>query len=136
MILFALNSLSMPFRDTGLSTSRRTLQDELFRQAAGVGVGQAMCEIERYMDANARGTAVVLDVLASEGHQVRKEIVASSMSIYGEGEYRCPERGVVYPGRWSNEQLGARDWEVRCPVIRSHASRVSSPQPATGTITH
>lgn len=89
--------------------------DAIFHQAAVVGVGQSMYEIQRYVDANTHGTAVLLDLLASENHRVRKLIVASSMSIYGEGKYRCAEHGEVYPRLRLDEQLAARDWEMRCP---------------------
>ena len=88
----------------------------IFHQAAAVGVGQSMYEIERYVDANSYGTAVLLDILANEDHRVCKLIVASSMSIYGEGKYRCVEHGEVYPRLRSDEQLAARDWEMRCPI--------------------
>jgi dTDP-L-rhamnose 4-epimerase len=88
----------------------------IFHQAAAVGVGQSMYEIEHYVDANTRGTAVLLDVLANERHQVRKLMVASSMSIYGEGKYRCDQHGEVYPRLRSDEQLAARDWEMHCPI--------------------
>jgi dTDP-L-rhamnose 4-epimerase len=93
--------------------------DMIFHQAAAVGVGQSMYEIERYVDANTRGTAVLLDLLANDPAirgRVRKLVVASSMSIYGEGKYECPVHGVVYPKLRPNEQLAARDWEMRCPV--------------------
>jgi dTDP-L-rhamnose 4-epimerase len=93
--------------------------DVIFHLAAVVGVGQSMYEIERYVDANTRGTAVLLDILANDATirgRVRKLVVASSMSIYGEGKYECPVHGVVCPKLRSNEQLAARDWEMRCPV--------------------
>jgi dTDP-L-rhamnose 4-epimerase len=90
--------------------------DVVFHQAAVVGVGQSMYEIERYVDANTRGTAVLLDILANGRHRVRKLVVASSMSIYGEGKYYCAEHGEIYPRLRSDEQLAARDWEMRCPT--------------------
>jgi dTDP-L-rhamnose 4-epimerase len=90
--------------------------DVLYHLAAAVGVAQSMYEIERYVDANTRGTAVLLDVLANEPHSLRKLIVASSMSIYGEGAYRCPEHGRIHPRLRSEAQLAARDWEMRCPL--------------------
>ena len=90
--------------------------DVVFHQAAVVGVGQSMYEIARYVDVNTRGTAVLLDILANEKHRVRKLIVASSMSIYGEGKYRCAAHGEVYPRLRSDEQLAARDWEMHCPL--------------------
>ena len=89
----------------------------VFHLAAMVGVGQSMYDIERYVDVNARGTAVLLDLLASEFRdQVRRLVVASSMSIYGEGAYSCPEHGQVFPKLRSMDQLKASDWEMRCPL--------------------
>ncbi len=84
-------------------------------QAAVVGVGQSMYEIRRYVEANSLGTANLLDILANSEHGVRKVVVASSMSIYGEGRYVCPTDGVVYPKLRAGEQMSQGDWEVRCP---------------------
>ncbi len=84
--------------------------------AAEVGVGQSMYEIVRYVAGNTGATAVLLELLANEPHQVEKLVVASSMSIYGEGAYRCSTDGVVHPRLRSAEQLGRREWSVRCPI--------------------
>lgn len=95
--------------------------DVVFHQAAAVGVGQSMYEIQRYVEANTLGGAVLLDVLANEEHTVRKLIVASSMSIYGEGAYRCLDCGPVFPQLRSEKQLAARDWDMRCPECGQEA---------------
>jgi len=87
----------------------------IFHLAAEVGVGQSMYEIVRYVDSNTGGTAVLLELLANEPHTVEKLIVASSMSIYGEGAYRCEQDGEVYPHLRSDAQLQTRDWEMHCP---------------------
>ena len=87
----------------------------VFHEAAAVGVGQSMYEIRRYVDVNTLGGAVLLDELANSKHGVRKLIVASSMSIYGEGAYDCASCGRVYPALRPDEQLAAREWEMRCP---------------------
>jgi dTDP-L-rhamnose 4-epimerase len=87
----------------------------IFHEAAMVGVGQSMYQIEKYMDVNTMGTAKLLDILASEEHNVKKLIVASSMSIYGEGKYECSECGILYPPLRTNEQLKKREWEMKCP---------------------
>jgi len=84
--------------------------------AAEVGIGQSMYEIVRYVDANARGTAVLLELLANERHQIEKLVVASSMTIYGEGAYACPVDGQVAPPPRSPAQLAQRQWELRCPA--------------------
>jgi dTDP-L-rhamnose 4-epimerase len=92
--------------------------DVIFHEAAMVGVGQSMYQVERYMDVNTRGTAVLLDILVNDEairQRVRKLVVASSMSIYGEGSYACPEHGLVFPRLRSAGQLAAREWELFCP---------------------
>jgi dTDP-L-rhamnose 4-epimerase len=89
--------------------------DVVFHLAAAVGVGQSMYQIRYYTDVNTLGGATLLDLLANTKHQVRKMIVASSMSIYGEGKYECSDCGVVFPRLRGEAQLQARDWEMKCP---------------------
>jgi len=102
--------------------------DYLSHHAAVVGVGQSMYQIERYLGVNTQGTAVLLDILAQGEHEIKKLIVASSMSIYGEGAYRCPEHGLVYPGPRPAEQLAARDWEVHCPLCAQPTRPAPTPE--------
>jgi len=71
--------------------------------------------------------AAAVDVLAKGRHKVKKLMVASSMSIYGEGAYDCPEHGPVFPKLRPKEQLAARQWEVVCPICGS----VAGPMPTT-----
>src|SRR4026207_423405 len=61
----------------------------VYHEAAEVGVGQSMYEIVRYVKANDLGTAVLLEEMIKRAGQFKKLMVASSMSIYGEGAYRC-----------------------------------------------
>ena len=95
----------------------RALEDveAVFHQAAEVGVGQSMYQITRYVDANTRGTAVLLQTLVDRKPQIRKLVVASSMSLYGEGAYECAHCGEVAPPLRSPQQLQAREWEIQCP---------------------
>src|SRR5215210_1820427 len=67
--------------------------DSVFHLAAKVGVGQSMYDIERYTDVNNRGTAVLLEALIE--HPVQSLVVASSMSVYGEGLYRDSYGNIV-----------------------------------------
>ena len=90
--------------------------DAVVHFAAAVGVGQSMYQVDRYVDVNTRGTAVLLDILVNAKHHVKKVIVASSIGVYGEGAYRCNAHGVVAPGIRAEAQLAAREWEQRCPV--------------------
>jgi dTDP-L-rhamnose 4-epimerase len=104
-------------RDANALTPLIREADVVFHLAAMVGVGQSMYQVRRYTDVNAMGMATLLEVLAAERGQrrARKLIVASSMSIYGEGAYDCPNCGRVAPRLRPAEQLAAGDWEVHCP---------------------
>jgi dTDP-L-rhamnose 4-epimerase len=89
--------------------------DVVVHLAAMVGVGQSMYQVRRYTDVNAMGMATLLEALAQAKGSVRKLVVASSMSIYGEGAYTCDACGPVAPKLRPIEQLEAGDWEMRCP---------------------
>ncbi|HVV51729.1 MAG TPA: NAD-dependent epimerase/dehydratase family protein [Polyangia bacterium] len=85
--------------------------DVVFHLAAVVGVGQSMYEVARYADANTVGTATLMDLLARR--PVGKLVVASSMSIYGEGLYRDPDGALVAGAERPLADLKRGDWEVR-----------------------
>jgi dTDP-L-rhamnose 4-epimerase len=82
----------------------------VFHLAAMVGVGQSMYEIREYTDVNNIGTAVLLEALVQK--PVEKLVVASSMSIYGEGLYCNAAGEQVRAGERPLEQLKAGRWEV------------------------
>jgi dTDP-L-rhamnose 4-epimerase len=92
---------------------RRALEgvDGVFHLAAAVGVGQSMYEIAGYTGVNNLGTAVLLEALVER--PVARLVVASSMSIYGEGLYRDPAGQIRSGLRRSRAQLQRGDWEVR-----------------------
>ncbi|HUO60833.1 MAG TPA: NAD-dependent epimerase/dehydratase family protein [Candidatus Acidoferrales bacterium] len=96
---------------------RRALErvDVVYHFAATVGVGQSMYEIARYMECNTQGTANLLQQILESRVPIEKLIVASSMSIYGEGLYRCAEHGETAPPPREVEQLKAKNWELACP---------------------
>ncbi|MBI2678511.1 MAG: SDR family NAD(P)-dependent oxidoreductase [Candidatus Koribacter versatilis] len=87
----------------------------VFHLAAAVGVGQSMYQIANYMAANTQGTANLLQALLDRKTKLEKLVVASSMSIYGEGKYLCQHCGEQAPGPRSREQTQAHEWEVKCP---------------------
>jgi dTDP-L-rhamnose 4-epimerase len=87
--------------------------DAVFHLAAMVGVGQSMYEVERYVDVNDRGTAVLLEALAQR--PVGKLVVASSMSIYGEGLYRDAAGREVEAVERTRDQFARGEFEVRGP---------------------
>src|SRR5919112_3384500 len=94
--------------------------DAVVHFGAAVSVGQSMYQVDRYVDVNTRGTALLLDILVNSKHKVEKVIVASSIGVYGEGAYRCATHGAVAPPIRPEAQLKARDWEQHCPVCGDH----------------
>ena len=72
--------------------------DAVVHFGAAVSVGQSMYQVDRYVDVNTRGTALLLDILVNARHHVEKVLVASSIGVYGEGAYRCARCGPVAPG--------------------------------------
>lgn len=89
--------------------------DIVYHEAAEVGVGQSMYEIVRYVKANDLGTAVLLEEMIKRPTQFKKLVVASSMSIYGEGAYVCENcNEKVNPQLRSTEQFEAHEWELKC----------------------
>jgi len=105
--------------------------DVVYHKAAEVGVGQSMYEISRYVRANDLGTAVLLEAIVKRRPQVQKLVVASSMSIYGEGAYSCDNCGPVQPKLRALPQLLNRDWDLDCPQCGSKVKPVPTTEDKT-----
>ncbi len=89
--------------------------DTIVHLAAAVGVGQSMYMPNHYVDVNVGGQSVLMDEMVRNPSRWKRFVVASSMSIYGEGQYSCREHGFIAPPPRSDTQLGAGDFEVQCP---------------------
>jgi dTDP-L-rhamnose 4-epimerase len=100
-------------RDTDALRPALRGMDAVIHLAAEVGVGQSMYEIARYVGANDLGTAVLLDQMIE--HPVEKIVVASSMSIYGEGTYAQPDGRLVQDARRDRADLRAGRWDPTGP---------------------
>jgi dTDP-L-rhamnose 4-epimerase len=98
--------------------------------AAETGTGQSMYRIGDYTSTNVLGTALLLDVLANDRHGVKKLVLASSRSVYGEGAYQCVHCGLVYPPMRSLESLQASQWEPLCPRCLGSIQPVATPETA------
>jgi dTDP-L-rhamnose 4-epimerase len=96
--------------------------------AASVGVGQSMYEITNYCRANVLGTAFLLENLTRIRGSVERLVVASSMSIYGEGLYQCPGCGQSESRLRDAGSLAAREWEVPCSRCGSLLVPVPTPE--------
>jgi dTDP-L-rhamnose 4-epimerase len=101
--------------------------ESIVHLAAAVGVGQSMYEVVHYSSVNVLGTATLLEAIVKQRLEPRRILVASSMSIYGEGQYECAGCGPQAPGPRPAKQLSERDWAMRCP--RCATAMASRPTP-------
>ena len=89
-------------------------QECIVHLAAETGTGQSMYEIEKYVNTNIAGTALLLEILANTKHSVKRVLVAESRAIYGEGRYYSEELDqFVYPTERSDEAMSKGDFEVK-----------------------
>ncbi len=73
-------------------------------------------DFSTYYDSNTKSTALIYELIAEQKLPVKKIILTSSQAVYGEGKYRCPKHGIVYPAPRPLTQLKQRQWEMRCPA--------------------
>ena len=115
--------------DAGLVASAVEGMDAVVHLAAQVGVGQSMYEMTRYVRDNCLGTAVLLEALAERRDAISALVVASSMSIYGEGLYACHACGALDAEvARSVESLVDRRWEPVCTSCGSEAKPMPTPE--------
>lgn len=98
-------------RDADALASALDGVDVVYHLAAAVGVGQSMYRIADYTTTNTAATATLLQTLVDRRIELERLVVASSMSIYGEGLYRRPEGTRVERVRRSSERLASRAWD-------------------------
>jgi dTDP-L-rhamnose 4-epimerase len=87
-------------------------QEVIVHLAAETGTGQSMYCIKQYTEVNIQGTAIMLDILANREHKIKKIVIASSRSLYGEGKYIHPELGAVYPDHRSSKDMLRGNFEI------------------------
>jgi dTDP-L-rhamnose 4-epimerase len=98
-------------RDAAAVRKALTDMDAVCHLAAAVGVGQSMYQVDRYVSVNDHGTATLLQALTER--PVSRLVVASSMSVYGEGAYVCADGAPARAPRRTIAQLRAGEWDVR-----------------------
>ncbi len=72
-------------------------------------------DFSTFFKSNTESTALLYEVILEKKIRVKKIIVTSSQSVYGEGKYKCSSHGMFYPESRSEEQLKSHKWEVICP---------------------
>ena len=91
----------------------------MYHLAASVGVAQSMYMPHKFYDNNVTGTANLLDVIINSENSISKIVLASSMSIYGEGSYKCPKHDEVEPSIRQKAPVDNNHWELKCPMCQS-----------------
>ncbi|MBU6257351.1 MAG: NAD-dependent epimerase/dehydratase family protein [Burkholderiales bacterium] len=89
--------------------------DEVVHLAAETGTGQSMYRIDHYYDVNLQATARLFELVGTRHKQIRRIVLASSRSVYGEGAYRLGNRILVPAGR-SVQRMAAGLWEPVGPA--------------------
>lgn len=108
----------------------------IFHEAALVGIGQSMQKITDYVETNVVGTGNLLELAVNKRDSIRKIIVASSNTIYGEGTYKNPKTGqIVYPELRTESQLSRKVWDIvdenGSPLIQIPTSEDKSQHPSS-----
>ena len=103
-------------------TVSRVLEDvdAVYHLAAELGLGRSMYQVRRFVTGNDLGTAVLLEELIKRRERIKKLIVASSMSLYGEGPYHCSgcDR-ISFPELRPESRLSSKKWEFECSTCGS-----------------
>ena len=81
-------------------------------QAALVGLGVRVADLPAFASHNDLGTAALLAAMHETG--VGRLVLASSMVVYGEGRYSCPQHGPQTPGPRSAVDLDAGRFDNTC----------------------
>ena len=102
--------------------------DYVVHLAAETGTAQSMYGIAHYNRVNSQGTAELLDWMVNHRHSIKKLILTSSRSVYGEGAYRCPSCGIVTPDSRRAESLAQKHWEPLCPICRGELQLIATPE--------
>jgi dTDP-L-rhamnose 4-epimerase len=101
--------------------------DAVCHQASKVGLGVDFADVDQYVSRNDLGTACLLRALHDTGFAGRI-VLASSMVVYGEGRYRCPQHGIVRPGPRQVHDLEAGRFEPPCPACGRQLTAEAVPE--------
>jgi len=102
-------------------------QDAIIHLAAETGTGQSMYEIQKYVNTNIGGTALMLDTLTNTKHKIKKVVVAESRAIYGEGRYYDEEnKRYVFPKERPDKNMSEGDFDVKYPGCNKPLKLVST----------
>lgn len=103
--------------DLGIVQEAISECEYIIHLAAETGTGQSMYRINQYNEINIMGTSNLIQAISLMGdsRKVKKIILSSSRSVYGEGRYECHKCGVIYPDNRSKEKMLDGDFNFYCP---------------------
>jgi len=105
-------------RDTQILKKACLGVDIIVHLASTIGVGQSMYQIYKYVGVNSLGTAALLQTLIDTNIPLTKFILASSMSVYGEGDYKCVNCGAIRIPTRPEIKMREKIWEPECPKCK------------------
>jgi len=118
-------------RDRGRCAEALDGIDVVVHAAAAVGVAQSLYKVEHYVDVNVRGTATLLECIGERQPPLRKLVVLTSMTGYGEGVYRRPsDRRVLRVGIRTEEEIQRWGWDPVCPETGEPLEPLPTPEGA------
>lgn len=82
-------------------------------------------DFSTYIETNVESLAILFEIIDEEKLPIKKIIVASSQSVYGEGKYRCKDHGTMYLSPRDEKQLKRHEWEQSCPKCRGEVRPLS-----------
>jgi dTDP-L-rhamnose 4-epimerase len=102
--------------------------DRVYHLGGIVGNGESMVNVRKAVDANCGGTATLLEAVLARRDRVQRVVAASSMVVYGEGAYTCPEHGLIAPPPRPLARLRLREWEPICHLCGGSIRPVQTPE--------
>jgi len=100
--------------------------DYVIHLAAETGTGQSMYELNKYTSVNILGTSNLLEAILKNKIKIKKIILSSSRSVYGEGMYKCKTHDTVVPNSRVVEDMVKKDFEPKCPICGKDVELVST----------
>ena len=110
------NFIKASVNDTEVMKEVVPKNEYILHLAAETGTGQSMYRINQYNETNVMGTSNLIQAisLAGKHSMVKKIVLSSSRSVYGEGKYECPKCGVLYPNCRDKEKMLSGDFGFYC----------------------
>jgi len=106
-----INKVFGDVRDSKLVNELVAKNEYIIHLASAVGVGQSMYEVEHYTSVNSLGTGVLLQAIVNNKDNIKKLILASSMSVYGEGSYIDNNGDISFPEERKESDMINFNWE-------------------------